>query len=89
MRAPAITKRLQSLFNNGTGDMRIFLNPFGDVALERIQLTRARTLSGRLRRRFQILLDGAPTQLEVALDFANGPMLGPVKAVQLVDLVGG
>jgi hypothetical protein len=87
--ATAITERVQSLFNDGAGDTRIFPEPFGNVALEWIELARALALSGRLRRRFQILLDRAPAHLEVALDFANGPMLGPVKAVQVVDLIGG
>jgi hypothetical protein len=70
---------LQPLFNDGDGDTRIFLDPFGDGAFERIELTQALALSGCLRRRFQILLDRAPAHLEVPLDFANGPMLGPNK----------
>jgi hypothetical protein len=46
-------------------------------------------LSGPLRRRPEILLDGAPTHAQVAFDLANRAVLGPVQAMQVVDLIGG
>ena len=44
---------------------------------------------GRLRRRVQILLDRVPAHVQVALDLADRPVLGPVQAMQVVDLFGG
>ena len=34
-----------------------------------------------------MFLDGLPAHLEMALDLANGPVFGPVKSMQVIDLV--
>ena len=41
-----------------------------------------------LRRRFEVFADRSPAHFEMALDFADGPVFGPVKPVQVVDLFG-
>jgi len=84
-----VTERTQSMLNDCGGDAWIFLQPFGNLALERIEFTYALALDWPLRRSIQILLDGFPAHVEMALDFANRPVFGPVKPVQVVDLLSG
>ena len=67
--------------------MRILLQPLGNLVLEWIKLTYTLALDWPLRRSIQIFLDGLPAHLEMALDFANGPVFGPVKSMQVIDLV--
>jgi hypothetical protein len=42
-----------------------------------------------LRRRVEIFADRLPAHVEMPLDLANGPVLGPVEPVQIVDLFDG
>ena len=56
------------------------------VGLKRSSLL---TRDRRLRRRFQILLDGVPTHAQMLFDLANGPALHPIQVMQIVDLIGG
>jgi hypothetical protein len=46
-------------------------------------------LGRSLRRRIEILLDGSPAHAQMPLNLADGPVLGPVQAMQVIDLVGG
>ena len=84
-----VTQWMQSLFHDGGRHGGVFFQPFGDGGFEWIQLALALTLGGRLRRRIQILLDGPPIHAQVALDLADRPALGPIQAMQVVDLIGG
>ncbi len=84
----AVTEWAQPLFNNSGRDLRIFLQPFRDVAFERIEFARTVAERRSLRRRFEVLADRSPAHFQMALDFADGPALGPVKPVQVVDLFG-
>src|ERR1035438_10180463 len=43
---------------------------------------------GSLGRHVQILLDRVPAHVQVALDLADRPVIGPVQAMQVVDLFG-
>ena len=86
--AAGITEWTQPLLDDCGGDARIFFQPVGDVALERVELAGTLARGWTLRRRIQILLDGFPTHVKMALDFADGPVFGPVKPVQVVDLLG-
>src|SRR5271166_5668891 len=58
------------------------------VVLKGSSLLRRGRCCGALRRRIQVFPDGVPAQVEMALDFAGGPVLGPVEAMQVVDLFG-
>ena len=42
-----------------------------------------------LPRRFQVLLDRWPAHVQVAFDFADRAVLGPIHPVQIVDLLAG
>jgi len=59
--------------------MSILLKELGDGGLEGIQLAGVLTGSGGLRRRGDVLMTG---------DFAHRPVLGPVQAMNFVDLLG-
>ena len=67
----------------------IFFQPFGDSGLEGIEfalaLPRARVLAPAHPDTFLMVL---PAHVEMPLDFADGPALGPVEPVQVVDLIG-
>src|SRR6185312_15914501 len=79
--AAAITERAQLLLDEGSGDSRIFLEPFRNTGLERIENAATLTLDRSLGWRVQVLPDGSPTHVE--------PVLGPVQPVQVVDLIAG
>jgi len=87
--SPAIAEWPQLLFNHGGRHAGILFQPFGDRGLEGIELTCALPLGRALRRRIEVLLDGPPAHAQVALDLADRPVLGPVRAMQVVDLIGG
>jgi len=87
-RAAGITERTQALFDDGGRDLRVLLQPFGDIALERIEFARTAAQRRSLRRRFEVLADRSPAHFQMAFDFADGPALGPVKPVQVIDLFG-
>lgn len=77
------------LLDDGGAHAGIFLQPFGDGALERIELARPLTVHRTLGRRIEIFADRPPADVELSLDLADGPVLGPVEPVQIVDLFGG
>ena len=84
----AEAKRPESLCDHrGTG-MRILLQELRDGGLEGIQLARALTGSGGLRRRHEIFDDGSAPDVQMTGDFAHRPVLGPVQAMNFVDLLG-
>jgi hypothetical protein len=58
------------------------------LPFERIEFTRAVAAQGILCGRIEIFSDRLPSHVELALDFADGPVLGPVKPVQFIDLIG-
>ena len=84
-----IAERTQALLDYGGRDSRVLLQPFSDLALERIELAGTAPQCRSLRGRMEILPDRLPTDFQMAFNLANGPSLGPVKPVQVVDLIGG
>jgi len=44
--------------------------------------------AGPASRRIQIFPDGVPAHAEIAFDFTDGPALGPIQAMQVMDLFG-
>src|SRR5437879_3853092 len=68
--------------------MRILLQELGDGGLEGIQFARALTGSGGLRRRDEIFGDGSAPDVQMTGDLAHWPVLGPVQAMNFVDLFG-
>ena len=87
-RSAFVTEWSQALFDDSRGYLRVLLQPFGDVVFEGIEFARTAAERRSLRRRFEIFVNRAPAHFEMALDFADGPALGPVKPVQVVDLFG-
>ena len=59
------------------------------VGLKGSSLLDAGPCRRRLRRHVQILLDGVPTHAQMLFDLADGPVLGPIQVMQIVDLIGG
>ena len=86
--ASLISQGAEFLLDDGGGNAGIFLQPFRDVAFERIEFARAAAAQGILCRRSKIFPDRPPPDIELALDFADGPVLGPVQPVQFIDLIG-
>jgi hypothetical protein len=66
----------------------ILFQPFGNGGLEGIEFAGAWPLGRTLRRRIEIFPDGVPAHAEMASDFTDGPALGPVQTMQVVDLFG-
>ena len=66
--------------------MRILLEKLGDGGLEGIQLAGALTGSGGLRRRGEIFGDSSAPDVQMRGDVAQRPVLGPVQAMNFVDL---
>jgi hypothetical protein len=85
----AIAEWPQFLFDDSCRHAGVLFQPFGDSGFEGIEFTFALSLGGLLGRRIEVLLDGPPTHAQVALDLADRPVLGPVQAMQVVDLIGG
>src|SRR5437016_11286894 len=78
----------ESLCNHrGTG-MRILLQELGDGGLEGIQLARALTGSGGLRRREEIFGDGSAADVQMTGDREHRPVLRTVQAMSFVGLFG-
>ncbi len=84
--AAAITKLDHPLLDESGRDLRIFLQPLSNRRFERVELAAALAFRRSLRWRVQILLDGFPAHIEMALNLADRPVLGPVQPVQFVDL---
>ena len=70
-----------------TDSLRILLKELGDRGLEGIQLTRALTGSGVLRRGDEIFGDGSAPDVQMTGDFAHRPVFGPLQAMNFVDLL--
>ena len=68
--------------------MRILLKELGDGGLEGIQLARALTGSGNLRRRHEIFDDGSGPDVQMTGNLVQLSVLGPVQASNFVDLLG-
>jgi len=86
--ASLISQGAELLFDDSGTDARVFLQPFLYVAFERIEFARAVPAQGILCGRIEIFPDRLPSDVELALDFADRPAFGPVKAVQFIDLIG-
>lgn len=84
----AEAERPESLCDHRGRDMRMLLQELGDGGLEGIQLARALTGSGGLRRGDEIFGDGSAPDVQMTGDFAHRPVLGPVQAMNFVDLLG-
>jgi hypothetical protein len=84
-----ISRGAQLLLDDGGAHAGIFLQPFGDGVLKRIEFARPGAVHRTLRWRIKIFTDGPEADVELPLDFADGPVLGPVEPVQIVDLFGG
>ena len=87
--ASLISHGAELLLDDGGTHKGVFLKPFGNSALERIEFARAVTARRVLRRRIEIFPDRLPAHVELPHDFPNGPVFGPVQPVQLIDLIGG
>jgi len=87
--AAVVAEGPQPLLDDSRAGASVLLQQFGDGGLEGIQLAGAGPCRRRLRRGIQILLDGPPTHAQMLFDVANGPMLDPIQAMQIVDLIGG
>ena len=74
--------------DHGAG-VRILFQQFGNRGIERIQLAGALPGSGPARRCRQVLGDGSPSQVQMTSDLAHRPVLGPVQAMNRVDLFCG
>ena len=83
-----VAQRPQPLFHYGRRNGGVFFQPIGDSGFKGIELALALPLRRPLCRRLQILLDGVPAHAQVPFDLADRPALGPVQAVQVVDLIG-
>ena len=86
--ASLISQGAKLLFDDSGADARVFLQPFRDVAFERIEFAPAVAAQGILCGRVEIFPDRLRSDVELALDFADGPAFGPVKPVQFIDLIG-
>src|SRR6266851_3729465 len=69
--------------------LRILLQQFGDGGFERIQFAGALSASCAACRCDQVLGDGSASQVEMTGDLAHRPVLGPVQAMNRVDLFRG
>jgi len=76
----------ESLCDHRGRGMSILLEKLGDGGLERIQFAGALTGSGGLRRRGEIFGDGSAPDVQMTGDLAHRPVLGPVQAMNFVDL---
>ena len=84
-----VSHAAELLLNNRGGDGRVLFDPLRDGRLEGIEFAGALSMSGVLSGRIKVLPDRSPADVELPLDFADGPVLGPVRPMQVVDLFGG
>src|SRR5262249_40139967 len=83
-----VAKWAKPLFDYRGGNFGIFLQPFADVAFEGVEFTYPLAFHRTLCRCVQILADRFETDLQLTFDFADGPVLGPIEPVQVIDLIG-
>src|ERR1035441_3849673 len=83
-----VAQRAESLPDHGGAGGRILFEQLGDGGFIRIEFAGPGPSRGSLVRHVQILLDRVPAHVQVALDLADRPVLGPVQAMQVVDLFG-
>src|SRR5580698_4342405 len=84
----AETERPESLCDYRGTDMRILLEEISGGGFEGIQFARALAGSGGLRRCNDVFGDGSAPDVQMTGDFAHRPVLGPVQAMNFVDLLG-
>src|SRR3954453_4370728 len=65
-----------------------FSSNSADSGFIRIEFAGPGPTRGSLSGHVQILLNRVPAHVQVALDLADRPVVGPVQAVQVVDLFG-
>ena len=85
--ATVITEWTQPLSDYRRIGGRVLLKQFGDGRFERIEFARAVSPRWFLRRRFQILRQGAAADPQLLRDSAQRPLLNPVEPVNFADLV--
>jgi hypothetical protein len=83
-----VSQGAEILLDDRGGDGRVLLDPFRDSSFERVEFAKAVPMGGVLRGCIKILPDSFPADAELPLDLADGPVLGPVQPVQVVDLFG-
>lgn len=86
--AAVIADLAQSLLNHCGADERVLLQPVRDVAFVGVEFTGALAKGWSLGGLLDVLPDRLPAHFEMAFNPADGPALGPVEAVQIVDLFG-
>ena len=86
--ATGVAQRLEPLSDHGGAGGRILFEQLGDGGFIRVELAGPGSARGSLGRHVEILLDRLPTHVEMAFDLADGPVVGPVQAMQVVDLFG-
>ena len=86
--ATGVAQRAEPLPDHGGAGGRILFEQLGDGGLIRIEFAGPGPSRGSLGRHVQILLDRVPAHVQVALDLADRPVVGPVQAMQVVDLFG-
>jgi len=82
-------ERTETLRDHHGTRLGILLQQFGDGGFERIQFAGALPMSRAACRRDQILGDGSTSQVKMTGDLAHRPVLGPVQAMNRVDLFRG
>jgi hypothetical protein len=78
----------QPLLDDRAAHGGILFQPFGNGCFDGVEFACARSSCGTIHRRIEILQDGVLARAEMAFDFADGPVLGPVQPMQVVDLFG-
>ena len=80
------TQRTEPLRDHHGAGGWVLREQFGDGRLERIQLAAALSPRRGWGRRLQVLGHRAAAEVEMAGDLAQGPVVGPVQAMNSVDL---
>jgi len=79
----------QALQDDDGAGFRVLLEQFSDGWLEGIELAGTLTANSGGCRGSQVLRQGSAADVEVTGDLAHGPVLGPVQAMNRMDLLGG
>jgi hypothetical protein len=85
--AAVVSQQFQPLSDHGSVGVRVLLEQFADDRLEWIELAGAIAMSGLRSRGVQILRNGAAADPHMPRDFAQGPFLHKVEAVEFADLI--
>jgi hypothetical protein len=83
-----VAQRAEALSDHGGTGGRILFQQLGDGGFVRVEFAGPGSSRGSLGRHVQILLDRLPAHVQMAFDLADRPVIGPVQAMQIVDLFG-